>query len=96
MLSVGILQERGIDKRKATSFIKRRPMVFRYILLNVCHCVRWIAEGGFESFPAEKVSNDVLDQQYVLTATCFQGVVSNDARVKHAYTDVIALLGMKI
>ncbi|GJH13025.1 hypothetical protein CBA19CS11_29325 [Caballeronia novacaledonica] len=95
-LSIGILQERGIDKRKALSFIKRRPMMFRYILLNVLHCVRWIADGGFEGLAAEKVSNDVLDQQYVLTGTCFHGVVSNDARVKHAYSDLMSLLKAKI
>ncbi|KAB0639903.1 hypothetical protein [Burkholderia stagnalis] len=96
ILSVGILQGRGVDKRRAISFIKRRPLVFRYILLNVWHCMRWIAEGGFEGFPAEKVSNDVLDQQYVLTATSFHGLVSNDTRVKHAYSDLTKLLGMKI
>lgn len=96
ILAVGILQEADIERGKAIGFIKQRPLVFRYILLNVWHCVRWISEGGFEGFPAEKVSNDVLDQQYVLTATSFHGVLSDDARVKRAYSDLTKLLSMRI
>lgn len=87
-----ILAEAGVNYNKARSFMKQRPMAFRYVLLKVLDCVNWISKGGFESFPEHKVSNEDLDHQYVLTSTFFHELLSRDGRVNESHKHLRLLL----
>jgi hypothetical protein len=90
-----ILSERGISNEKARVFMKKKPMVLRYFFSRAWYCVSWIQNGGFEGFPPERVTNDEVDQQYVLSATFFHGLLSFEPKVNDCYKDVLLLLSKR-
>jgi hypothetical protein len=87
-----ILAERGISRNKCHAFMRQRPVLYRYLLVRAWYCVDWIAKGGIESYGNESVTNELLDQQYVITASSFSGIVSQETKVNQAYADLISLL----
>lgn len=91
-----LLANYGFTREKSHMFMKRKPMLLRYMYLKVWHCLNWIEMGGFESLPSEKVTNDQLDHEYILTATFFHDLLSEEVRVNQAYRDVLLLLHRKI
>lgn len=82
----------NFSKNKAKFFLKRKPMILRYIYLKAWFCLDWIEKDGFASIREEKVTNHFLDHEYVLTATCFDGLMSADAAVNTAYQAMLRLL----
>jgi len=52
----------------------------------------WIARKGFESASDKRIANDLVDHDYVLTATCCDGLLSGDTRVNVAYSDLLDVL----
>jgi hypothetical protein len=95
-IAYGVLEDRGVQKEVATTFLIQRPVFYRYLIVNAWNCVRWISTGGFDGFKETSVSNEMLDHQYVLTASCFHGVLSNDARVNEAYKALITVLPREV
>lgn len=91
-LLLQILAERGVAAGKARALTKRRPLLLRYFFVKAWYCVYWIEKCGFDSFPEKDVSNEKLDQQYVLTASFFHGVLSEEKQVNDAYQDLCLLL----
>lgn len=91
-----VLGTRGISIDKARVFMRRKPLILRYMFLKIWHCVFWIEKGGFHTFPESKVTNDEIDQQYVLAATFFDGLASLETKVNNAYEDLMLLLAKKI
>lgn len=90
-----ILEERSISTERARSFMKGRPMVLRYLLVKAWYCVHWISQGGFDSLRATDVTNELLDLQYVLTASFFDDLLSEERRVNESYRDLCVLLRRK-
>lgn len=76
--------------------MKSKPMLLRYFYSKMWLCIDWIKNGGFESISEEKISNDLIDHEYIMTATCFHGIISAEKRVMEAYGDMIALLSKSI
>jgi hypothetical protein len=75
--------------------------VFRFSLACYLLTVSWIASGGVESAPPARLANDVVDMNYVATATYFDGIVSDDRKLneicaacclflEHAFVDDVA------
>jgi len=99
-ISVGlipqILAERGVTTGRARMFMKRRPMLLRYFFVKIWYYLRWIEKGGFDCVQEKKVTNDEIDQQYVLTASFFHGLLSEEGRVKDSYEGLCNLLKRKI
>jgi len=91
-----LLGERSISKERARSFMKGRPMVLRYLLVKAWYCVHWISQGGFESRLVDGVTRELFDQQYVLTASFFDGLLSEEHRVNESYRDLSLLLRRKV
>jgi hypothetical protein len=91
-----VLQDRGVNVGRARMFMKRRPMALRYYFLNIWYLFHWIEKGGFDCIKAEKITNDEVDRQYILTASFFHGLLSLEARVNDAYKALTAMLEMKI
>ena len=87
-----ILVDYGFTKEKSRMFLKRKPMLLRYMYLKVWLCIDWVQMCGFDSLPSEKVTNDELDHEYILTATFFDGLFSAEGRVNDAYQDLLRLL----
>ncbi|MEE9355442.1 MAG: hypothetical protein V3U75_07610 [Methylococcaceae bacterium] len=82
----------NFPKNRITSFLKTKPLAFRLILLIFWWSLDWIAQGGLESLPAKKATNDFLDQEYVLIATFFHGILSKDNRINQAYKAMQCML----
>jgi hypothetical protein len=91
-----ILAENGVSYARARAFMKHKPLILRYLFLKVWYNIYWIGKGGIDSFPEKDVSNEELDKQYVLSASFFHGILSNDNRVNDSYRDLCILLKMKI
>lgn len=92
----GILVDSGFTDNKARALMKRKPMLLRYMYLKAWQCLNWIEMGGFESLSSRKVTNDQLDHEYILTATFFHGLLSEEARVNQAYQDLLELIHRKV
>jgi hypothetical protein len=88
------LEEKGYIKNRVRAFLKQKPLILRYYLLSVRHAFEWATKGGIDSFPAEKVTNDILDQDYVVIASFFDGILSKEQRVNDADADLRQLLRM--
>lgn len=80
-----ILAENGIERHKSAQFIRQCPMTLRYMFLKVWRCLRWLRDRGFDSQPPKAVTNDEFDDQYILAATFFQDLLSEDKIVNEAY-----------
>lgn len=91
-----ILASRGVNRNKSRVFLRQRPLFYRYLIVRVWYCAEWIAKGGFESFPEEAVSNEILDQQYILTASFFDGLLSRETKVNSAYNDLRAIMRREV
>jgi hypothetical protein len=87
-----VLAPRGWSEAQAIAFRRKKPMVLRYLYLKAWRCVRWLADGGIEAREPKAVTNDELDDQYILSATCFSGLLSLENSVNFAYRDLRALL----
>ena len=59
------------------------------------HAFDWAKNGGLESYPAEKATNDILDQEYVAIASFFDKIKSRETRVNDADADLRQLLKMR-
>lgn len=85
-------EQARFSKNTAHRFLRKKPIALRFIYLKMWLCLDWIARGGFDSLPAHKVTNDLLDHEYVLLATFFDGYLSNDERAIRAYSDITSIL----
>lgn len=95
-LFVGVLQERGWSREKAISFLRKKPLLLRYFYLNVWKCVQWERQGWLEALGPTKVSNELLDHQYVLAASFFGGLLSDEPAVNQARAALTAMLATRI
>lgn len=74
------------------SLLRQKPMVLRLQYYMMWLCMDWIRNGGYENVDPPKVSNDLIDRDYILTGSCFHGLISGESRVNEAYHDIMALL----
>ena len=90
------LVESGVSAERARAFVKRKPLALRYLFLEVWYFIYWIENSGLDDFPEKKVTNEEIDKQYVLSASFFHGILSEEDRVNDAYRDLCILLKMKV
>ncbi len=95
-LMLEVLASRGISAQKTRSFMKQKPLVLRYLYLKAWRCMTWIEKGGIESLSDKAVTNEEIDDQYVLSATMFQGLNSEENSVNTAYQDILHVLAKKV
>lgn len=91
-LCFSFLQNHGFSTNKIRVFLKQKPLVLRFFYVSVRHCVDWAARGGVRSMPPERVTNDILDQDYVLIGSFFGRLLSKETRVQEADADLRAYL----
>lgn len=82
------LQSHGLSRNKARVLLKRKPLVLRFFYVSVRHCVDWAARSGILSMAPERISNDILDQDYVLVGSFFDRLLSKEIRVQEADADL--------
>lgn len=91
-LLLDILADNGITRGKAERFIGQKPMLLRYMFLKLWACLCWEEQGRIDGLSAAKVSNDLIDHEYVLAATFFDGILSAESNVNEAYKAVTTLI----
>lgn len=85
-------RQAGFPKNKARRFLNEKPMILRFMYSRIWLCLNWKEKGGLETVVSEKITNDYLDHDYILTATFFDGILSKDKRVNEAYRDISSLI----
>lgn len=95
-LLIYVLEDNGFTREKACHLVRKESMLLRYFYVKLWACLDWAEHGRLDNLGAVKVSNDLLDQQYVLSATFFDGVLSCDARVNDAYLATMNLLAVRV
>ncbi len=63
--------------------------------LSVCHyalALHWAWKGGLQSWPAEKLRNDLTDCTYAAHASFFDGLITGDGRLGDVYNLGVKLL----
>jgi hypothetical protein len=73
-------------------FLTQKPLVLRFFYASVRHCVDWAARGGLLSMLPERITNDILDQDYVLVGSFFDRLLSKEVKVQEADADLRASL----
>lgn len=91
-----VLLDNGFRREKARGLIRRKPMLLRYFYVKLWACLEWEEQGRLEGMAGKKISNDLLDHEYILAATFFDGVLSDEPRVNKAYQAVSALLATRV
>lgn len=90
------LEQGGSSKNKIKVFLKTKPLLLRYFFLSVRHAVEWAKMGGLASLPTAKVTNDILDQDYVAIGSFFDKILSKERRVLEADADLRLLLARNV
>ena len=81
---VGVLVDKGFSRERAVNVARKKSMLLRYFYAKLWACLVWEKQGRLDGLGAEKVSNDLLDSEYVLAATFVDGVLSMDTKVNEA------------
>jgi hypothetical protein len=71
---------------------KTKSITRRWCYLMVHHALQWLGDGGLDTATDKAVLNDILDQDYVLLGSFFDGVLSHEADVTRAVQDLHVLL----
>lgn len=73
---------------------KTRSMTRRWCYVLVHHALQWLGDGGLDTATDKVVVNDVLDQDYVLLGSLFDGVLSLETDVRNASDDLYVMLSL--
>lgn len=87
-----VLLERGVNRNRARVFLQKRPMFYRYFIVKVWNAMDWLCAGGLDGLSEKNATNERLDHHYTLTASFFDGVLTNDDKVRRSYTALGAVL----
>lgn len=93
---LGVLIDNGFSRERASSLARKKPMLLRYFYLKMWASIDWLEMGRLEGLGEKRVTNDLLDHEYVLTATFFNGVLSKERKVNDAYHDLMQLLSGRV
>lgn len=91
-LLVGVLEDNGFSRQQAIRFFRQKSMLLRYFFVKLWACLSWEEQGRIQGLSPAKVSNDLIDHEYVLAATFFDGVLTDEPAVNEAYSAVQELL----
>lgn len=73
---------------------KAKCMTRRWCYLQVHHALQWLGEGGIDNAKGQVVLNDILDQDYVLLGSAFDGILSFEADIHKALADLRMMLAL--
>jgi len=66
----------GVPQQVAARLKREKCMTLCWAYILAHHTLRWVGDGGFESATDKVVLSDVLDQDDVLIASFFDGIVT--------------------
>jgi hypothetical protein len=65
---------------------------FRYVVCSYALSLKWILERGYIGASAEKLRNDYIDVAYSAYATLFDGLITNDKKLRQNYAAAVWIL----
>lgn len=68
--------------------------MLRYFLSDFWHSMEWVSKRGAHSRSDADITNDMLDQDYVIVASFFGQLLTKDRTAGKAYMDMNQLLKM--
>lgn len=93
MLISGLLFKKHPDINAPPDFqYLKDSFVFRFAVSTYYLSLKWIKDGGIDQVAPEKLSNDVVDMNYIAYATYFDGLLSLDKKLNEIYGDTIKYL----
>jgi hypothetical protein len=81
-------QKSGLTYSQAARMRRQHCLTWRWISLRIHHALQWLGDGGIEGANPDTVLRDVLDQDYVLLGSSFDGVLSKEVGVNEAFEDL--------
>ena len=84
------LYQAGFPKNIIGNFLKQKPALLRWTYLRIWYELDWIEKGGFDN--AKTITNDYIDQDYILTATFFDKFLSGDQKAIDAYNAISKII----
>lgn len=78
----------GLTYSQAARLRRQNCLTWRWITLRIHHALQWLGDGGIEGANPNAVLRDLLDQDYVLLGTSFDGVLSSEVGVIAASEDM--------
>ena len=69
-----------------------KPFTFRFVCLKMLNAMRWARDGGLNTAKPSKVLNGLLDLEYALFASFFDGLLSKDKIANENLADLQSLL----
>lgn len=85
----------GVPSSVASRLKSQQCMTLRWTYMLAHHALQWLGDGGIEQAGDKTVVNDVLDQDYVLTASFFTDVVTFEQDVRDALIDLRFMLSLR-
>lgn len=70
----------------------RNTFLFRSSVAMHAWYLRWLRDGSRVDIPPEKVRNDVIDLNFVAYATFFDGILTNDKKLRQIHEETEAML----
>ncbi len=87
-LTASFLQGKGFCKEEIESFLMQDSFILRYQVAFTMLCLHWVSEGGVETLPAEKATNEFMDMDYVLIASYGGSILSKEGKVHRQLKDI--------
>ncbi len=72
----------------------RNRIIFRQVLSYCALFTVWSAQGGIHSAREKTLKNDIIDSSHAAYASFFDGVLTNDSKLREVYKIAIGLLGI--
>ena len=66
--------------------------IFRFAISTYFLSLHWICNGGPGDVKRDKLRNDIVDMSYVTYATFFDGLLTNDNKMKEIYQETCFIL----
>ena len=83
-----ILAENGVTKDEMKNFLLYDSFLIRHGLAYLLLALRWVTQGGIDSLPDVKATNDLRDMEYVLIASYGVGILTTESKVDSLLADL--------
>lgn len=91
---VAHMRKAGVPDPVSRRLWKAKSMTRRWCYMQVHHALQWMGDGGIDNAKGKVILNDILDQDYVLLGSIFDGIVSLETDVHKALEDLQIMLAL--
>jgi hypothetical protein len=78
---IPILQEHGFSEVESDAFLSSLPCILRLNIGLYLKAFKWAENGGLESLPIEKFTNEIMDMRYAVISTYCDAILTEEKSV---------------